>query len=91
MTRALGPALVETRACARREAIGRHRSSRVAAWGAGRAARLGQGERVKQTEGLSAEALVQACLDAGVGVIVDHSYDPFAGPLTTAPAAPPPR
>ena len=36
MTRALGPLPVETRACARREAIGRHRSSGVAAWGADR-------------------------------------------------------
>ena len=36
-------------------------------------------EFTKQTEGLSGEELVQACLDAGVGMIVSRSYDPFAG------------
>jgi len=36
-------------------------------------------EFAKQTEGLSGEELVQACLDARVGVIVSRGYDPFAG------------
>ena len=33
----------------------------------------------KQTDGLSGEGLIQACLDAGVGVIASRGYDPFAG------------
>ena len=36
-------------------------------------------EFAKQTEGLSGEELVQACLDAGVGLIVSRGYNPFAG------------
>ena len=36
-------------------------------------------EFAKQTEGLSGEELVQACLDAGVGVIVSRGYNPFHG------------
>jgi hypothetical protein len=36
-------------------------------------------EFAKQTEGLSGEELVQACLDAGVGVITSRGYNPFAG------------
>ena len=36
-------------------------------------------EFAKQTKGLSGEELVQACLDAGVGVIVSRGYNPFAG------------
>jgi len=36
-------------------------------------------EFAKETEGLSGEELVQACLDAGVGVIVSEGYDPLHG------------
>jgi hypothetical protein len=36
-------------------------------------------EFVKETEGLSGEELVQACLDAGVGVITSPGYDPLYG------------
>ena len=37
-------------------------------------------EFAKQTEGLNGEELVQACLDASVGMIVSRrGYDPFAG------------
>ena len=33
----------------------------------------------REIEGLEGEAFVQACLDAGVGVINDRGYDPFHG------------
>ena len=33
----------------------------------------------KQTDGLSGEGLIQACLDAGVGVIASRGYNPFHG------------
>jgi hypothetical protein len=36
-------------------------------------------EFAKQTDGLSGEELVQACLDAGVGIISSPGYNPFAG------------
>jgi hypothetical protein len=34
---------------------------------------------MKQCEGLEGEELVQACLDAGVGVVVSKNYNMFAG------------
>ena len=34
---------------------------------------------MKECEGLEGEELVQACLDAGVGVVVSKNYDMFAG------------
>jgi hypothetical protein len=33
----------------------------------------------KQAEGLSGEAFIEFCISNNVGVIKDHSYDPFAG------------
>jgi hypothetical protein len=36
-------------------------------------------EFAKQTEGLSGDELIQACLDAGVGVIANPGYNPFYG------------